>query len=84
MTSKTEFMSWVYNLDTEEEDAVDVNIISYYAGCKATYWEPGDDPEIEIAVFRDTGDCIFDTLDGETQERLIDEAWEHLKSWYED
>lgn len=85
MRTKHSFDSWVYNRETEEEDAVEVNILSHYAGCRATYWEPGEDPEVEIAVFLESGgDCIFNTLDDQTQERLIDEAFEHLKSWYED
>lgn len=79
------FDSTIYDEDLDEDVSVTVEITSVSPGCRATYWEPGEDPEIEIAVYTEDSDKdIFDTLGPYTQERLVDEAWEHVKGQRDD
>lgn len=78
--SKFEFTSEIYDEDGGAVK-VEVNILSYSVGRPATYWEPPEYDEMEIAVFLEAGDCIYNTLSSSTQERLIEEAWEHLRAW---
>ena len=79
------FDSAIYDEDLDEDVPVTVEILSVSAGYQATYWEPGADPEIEIAVYAEDSDKdMFDTLGPYTQERLIDEAWEHVERQRDD
>lgn len=77
-----EFESSVYDEDLDADVPVTVEILSATRGYPATYWEPGADSEIEIAVYtKESGsNCIFDTLDARTKDRLIEKAWKHLES----
>lgn len=64
------FESKIYNQDADCDIGVEVNIIT---------------SDFHIAVFPESGgDCIFNTLDGSTQQRLIDEAYEHFTNYYKD
>lgn len=64
------FESKIYSHDADCDIGVEVNIIN---------------SDFHIAVFPESGgDCIFDTLDSSTQQRLIDEAYEHFTNYYKD
>ena len=79
------FETTIYDEDLDEDIPVTVEITSVSLGCKATYWEPGEDPEVEIAVYAEGSDKdIFDTLGPYAQERLVDEAWEYLERQRDD
>lgn len=74
------FDSFIYDEDLDEEVPVTVEITSVSAGYQATYWEPGEDPEIEIEVYAEgSNEDLFYSLGQCTQERLVDEAWERVK-----
>ena len=75
-----EFDSAIYDEDLDEDVPVLVVITSISPGYQATYWEPGEDPEIEISVYAEDSDKdMFDTLGPYAQERLIEEAWEYAE-----
>lgn len=74
------FESAIYD---EKDVPVTVEILSVLKGYQATYWEPGTDSEIEIAVYTEESgsNCVFDTLDASTKDRLIEEAWEYVNDY---
>jgi len=59
----------------------------YYSGCRPTYYDPGEDPELQIRrVLGRLGPSpdrlmnMVDMPDGEVDMGLItDEAWEHAR-----
>lgn len=64
------FYSKIYDHDADSDVEFEVHIIN---------------SDFHIAVFPESGgDCIFNTLDGSTQQRLIDEAYEHFTSYHKD
>ena len=68
--NRYQFYSKVYDAEADCDVGVEVIIIN---------------SDMHIAVFPESGgDCIFDTLDGSTQQRLIDEAYEHYHGYYKD
>jgi hypothetical protein len=47
--STMEYNLYRYNEQTEEETETEVFVEhSYYPGAAATYWQPADDPDVEI------------------------------------
>lgn len=68
--NRCSFYSKIYDAEADCDIGAEVNIIN---------------SDMHIAVFPESGgDCIFNTLDGSTQQRLIDEAYDHFHGYYED
>lgn len=70
------FESHIYDPAIEDELEVEVEVLSYSAGARATYYEPAEDAELELAVYHVGGGVnIWKTLPQQAQERLIEQAY---------
>lgn len=78
-----EFNTYIYDSETDEEFDVTVEVVSYYAGCRATYYEPAEDAELEYYVYRQ-GDnvCCYDNLTPEQQQYLDEKVWDYVQDYY--
>lgn len=77
---KGEFETTVHCPELDDSVTVLVQILSAYAGAPATRWEPAEDPEIELAVYREESDQdAWDSLSENDKSRIWDEAFDYLK-----
>lgn len=63
-----------------EEIDVEVIIGKFYRGARATYWEPAEDPYIEVDIFDMNGVNVEPLLTPESIDRIYDLAWEYMTS----
>lgn len=78
-----EFNTYVYDSETEEEIDVLVEVINYYAGCRATWDHPAEDAELEYYVYKE-GDnvCCYNDLTPDQQYYLDEKVWDYVQSYY--
>lgn len=73
--TKAVFETWI-GADENERD-VEVHVVTFYHGARATYYQPAEDPYIELEVYEaDSSVDIWSQLNAGEQERLTEMAFE--------
>ena len=83
MGKTIEFNTWVYDEETDTEIDVLVEVVTYYAGCKATWDHPAEDAELEYYVYKE-GDnvCCYKDLTPDQQHYLDERVWNYVQDYY--
>lgn len=78
-----EFNTYVYDSETEEEIDVLVEVVNYYAGCRATLNSPAEDAELEYYVYKDGSNvCCYNSLTQDQQHYLDERVWDYVQDYY--